>query len=71
MQSNYDFKLHGLQNQSYFLTHTVNNCYQVRVAYRQALKEVDFSVNLLAFPSQAANFGINSNGPIIAQSFGQ
>jgi len=71
MQSNYDFKLHGLQNQSYFLTHTVNNCYQVRVAYRQALKEVDFSVNLLAFPNQAANFGINSNGPIIAQSFGQ
>jgi hypothetical protein len=71
MQSNYDFKLHGLQNQSYFLTHTVNNCYQIRVAYRQPLKEVDFSVNLLAFPTQSVNFGINSNGPIIAQSFGQ
>jgi hypothetical protein len=71
MEANYDFKLHGLQNQSYFLTHTVNNCYQIRVAYRQPLKEVDFSVNLLAFPTQSVNFGINSNGPIIAQSFGQ
>ena len=71
MQSNYDFKLHGLQNQSYFLTHTVSDCYQIRVAYRQPLKEVDFSLNLLAFPTQSVNFGINSNGPIIAQSFGQ
>jgi hypothetical protein len=71
MQGNYDFKLHGLQNQSYFLTHTVSDCYQIRVAYRQALKEVDFSLNLLAFPTQSVNFGINSNGPIIAQSFGQ
>jgi hypothetical protein len=71
MQANYDFKLHGLQNQSYFVTHTVNDCYQIRVAYRQALKEVDFSFDLLAFPTQSVNFGINSNGPIIAQSFGQ
>jgi hypothetical protein len=71
MQSNYDFKLHGLQNQSYFITHTVENCYQIRVAYRQPLREVDFSVNLLAFPTQSVNFGINSNGPIVAQSFGQ
>ena len=70
-QGDYDFKLHGLQNQSYFLTHTVEDCYQIRVAYRQALKEVDFSFNLLAFPSQTVNFGINSGGPIINQSFGQ
>ncbi|HKW44690.1 MAG TPA: hypothetical protein VJN22_03475, partial [Candidatus Eremiobacteraceae bacterium] len=66
MQADYDFKLHGLQNQSYFLTHTVEDCYQIRVAYRQPLKEVDFSINLLAFPTQSVNFGINSNGPIVA-----
>ncbi len=70
-QGDYDFKLHGLQDQSYFLTHTVEDCYQIRIAYRQALKEVDFSLNLLAFPNQAVNFGINNNGPIISQSFGQ
>lgn len=65
---NYDFKLHGLQGQSYFLSHTVNDCYQVRVAYRQPLKEVDVSLNLLAFPSQSVNFGINNSGPIIPQN---
>jgi hypothetical protein len=68
---NYDFKLHGLQGQNYFLSHTVNDCYQVRVAYLQPLKEVDLSVSLLAFPGESATFGINNNGPIIAQSFGQ
>ncbi len=66
---NYDFKLHGLQGQSYFLSHTVADCYQVRLAYRQPLKEVDISLNLLAFPSESANFGINNSGPIIPQNF--
>lgn len=68
---NYDFKLHGLQGQNYFLSHTVNDCYQVRLAYHQPLKEFDLSVSLLAFPNESATFGINNNGPIIAESFGQ
>ena len=65
----YDFHLHGLQGQNYYLTHTVSDCYVVRVAYHQPLKEVDVSFSLLAFPSQSASFGINNNGPIIAQPF--
>lgn len=68
---NYDFRLHGLQGQNYYLTHTVGDCYVVRIAYHQPLKEVDVSLALLAFPSQSASFGINNNGPIIAQGFGQ
>lgn len=68
-QGNYDFKLHGLQGQNYYLTHTVGNCYQIRVAYLQPLKEVTFGISLLAFPGQGVNFGINSNGPIVPQSF--
>ena len=67
---NYDFKLHGLQGQNYFLSHTVSDCYQVRLAYHQPLKEVDVSVSLLAFPGEGVSFGINNNGPIIAQSAG-
>ena len=66
---NYDFKLHGLQGQNYFLTHTVNDCYQIRLAYRQALHELDVSFALLAFPSQAVNFGLTGNS-ILPQSFG-
>lgn len=70
-QGTYDWKLHGLQGQNYYLTHTVGDCYQVRVAYLQPLREVDFSFRLLAFPGQTANFGINNRGPIINQSFAQ
>jgi len=66
----YDFTLHGLQGQNWFLSHTVGNCYVVQVAYHQPLKEVDVSLGLLAFPNQFATFGINNNGPIIAQGFG-
>jgi hypothetical protein len=66
----YDFTMHGLQGQNWFLSHTVGNCYVVRIAYHQPFKEVDVSLGLLAFPSQAATFGINNNGPIVAQGFG-
>ncbi|MBV8082354.1 MAG: LPS-assembly protein LptD [Candidatus Eremiobacteraeota bacterium] len=66
---NYDFKLHGLQGQNYFLTHTVGDCYQIRLAYRQALHEFDVSFALLAFPSQAVNFGLTGSS-ILPQSFG-
>lgn len=68
---NYDFRLHGLQGQNYFLTHTVNDCYQIRIAYRQPLHEVDLSINLLAFPSQGVNFGLNGRASILPQNFGQ
>jgi len=67
----YDFSVHGLQGQNWFLSHTVGNCYVVQVAYHQPLKEVDVSLGLLAFPNQFATFGINNNGPIIAQGFGE
>ena len=65
------FSTTQLQGQNYYLTHTVNDCYVIRVAYHQPLKEVDISFGLLAFPSQSASFGINNNGPIIAQGFGE
>ncbi len=65
----YDFQQHSLQGQNWYLTHTVSNCYVVRIAYLQPLKEVDVSLALLAFPGQTASFGINNNGPIIAQPF--
>jgi len=65
----YDFKQHGVQGGTYFLQHTVGDCYQVRIAYRQPLREVDISFNLLAFPSETAGFGINAQGPILPTSF--
>jgi hypothetical protein len=71
MLANYDFKLHGLQGQNYYLTHNVNDCYLVRVAYLQPLHEVDLSVELLAFPGQGVSFGFTNQGSLLPQSFGQ
>ena len=65
----FDFKTHTMEGQNYFLTHNVNDCYQVRLAYREPLHELDLSVSLLAFPSQAVNFGLTGSS-ILPQSFG-
>ena len=71
MLANYDFKLHGLQGQNYYLTHNVNNCYLVRVSYLQPLHEVDLSLSLLAFPGEGVSFGFtNQGGSLLPQSFG-
>jgi hypothetical protein len=70
MLASYDFKLHGLQGQNYYLTHNVNNCYLVRLAYLQPLHEVDLSVSLLAFPGQGVSFGFTNQGSLLPQSFG-
>jgi hypothetical protein len=65
----FDFKTHAMEGQNYFLTHNVSDCYQVRIAYREPLHEIDLSVSLLAFPSQAVNFGLTGSS-ILPQSFG-
>ena len=71
MLASYDFKLHGLQGQNYYLTHNVNNCYLVRVAYLQPLHEVDLSLSLIAFPGEGVSFGFTRQGSLLQQSFGE
>ncbi|MDE2572745.1 MAG: hypothetical protein KGM44_09525 [bacterium] len=63
------FGQRGIFNKAIYYRHIVGNCYEVQVAYREDLHEIDATINLLAFPSRTANFGINQNGPIIPQSF--
>ncbi|TAM62382.1 hypothetical protein EPN52_00380 [bacterium] len=63
------FGQRGIRNKAIYYRHIVGNCYEVQLSYREDLKEFDATINLLAFPSRAASFGINQNGPIIPQSF--
>jgi len=63
------FGQHGLLNKAIYYRHIVGNCYEIQLSYREDLKEFDATINLLAFPSRSANFGIGQNGPIIPQSF--
>ncbi len=48
-----------------YLTKTIGNCYQVQVLYNQDSKLVSVSLNLLAFPSHPAGFGVGQGGAII------
>jgi hypothetical protein len=67
-----DWKNHmRLESKNIYYRHVVGNCYEIRLAYNEDLKQVTASVNLLAFPSRVANFGLGqtSLGSIIPQSF--
>ena len=70
--TNVDWKNHGrLENKNIYYRHVVGNCYEIRLAYSEDTKQVTATIDLLAFPSHVANFGIGqtSLGSIIPQSF--
>ncbi|HYW53195.1 MAG TPA: hypothetical protein VE826_04445, partial [Dongiaceae bacterium] len=59
-----------LESKNIYYRHIVGNCYEIRLAYNQDLKQVTATVDLLAFPSHVLNFGLGqtSLGSIIPQS---
>ena len=61
-----DWKNKGrLINKNLYYHRVIGDCYEIRVQYNQNLKQVNVTLNLLAFPSRAASFGINKQGPIL------
>ena len=67
-----NWKAHArLESKNIYYRHIVGNCYEIRLSYSQDTKQVTASIDLLAFPSHALNFGIGqtSLGSIIPQSF--
>ncbi|MHB8178725.1 MAG: hypothetical protein ACYDA5_05465 [Vulcanimicrobiaceae bacterium] len=65
-----DWKNKGrIENKTIYLSKIIGNCYEVQLQYNQASRQVNVALNLLAFPSQTANFGIGHNGPIIPSTF--
>jgi hypothetical protein len=66
-----DWKNHmRLESKNIYYRQVIGDCYEVRIAYNQDLKTVAVTLDILAFPSQALNFGIgNQNSSIIPTSF--
>ncbi len=67
-----DWKNHmRLESKNIYYRHIVGNCYEIRIAYNEDLKQVTAGIDLLAFPSHALNFGLGSTSlsSIIPQSF--
>lgn len=64
-----DWKAHGrLENKNIYYSRIIGDCYEVRVQYNQSLRQVNVTLDLLAFPSRAASFGIGNTGPIFPSS---
>jgi len=64
-----DWKNHArLTDKNIYYHIVIGNCYEIRVQYNENLKAVNVTLNLLAFPSRAASFGITRNGPILPGS---
>jgi hypothetical protein len=66
-----DWKNHmRLESKNIYYRQIIGDCYEVRIAYNQDLKTIAVTLDILAFPSQALNFGLgNQNSSIIPQSF--
>ncbi len=60
----------AIENKSVYYSRIIGDCYQMQVQYNQNSRTVNLTLSLLAFPSHAAGFGINtSGGSIIPSSF--
>lgn len=67
-----DWKSRGrLESKNIYYRHVIGECYEIRLSYNEDLKQVTASVDLLAFPSRALNFGLASTSlsSIIPGSF--
>ena len=65
-----DWKNKGrLENKSIYYSRIIGDCYQVQLQYNQNARAINVTVSLLAFPSEAATFGVTTTGSIIPSSF--
>lgn len=56
-----------IENKTIYYSRIIGDCYRVNVLYNQAQRTVNVTVDILAFPSHAATFGINTAGGQIVQ----
>lgn len=65
-----DWKNKGrIENKSIYYSRIIGDCYEIQLQYNQNSRTVNMTVSLLAFPSHAASFGLNTTGSIIPTSF--
>jgi hypothetical protein len=57
-----------IENKQLYYSRIIGDCYQILLSYNQPLKQINFSVNILAFPSHSANFGISTQGGPLFQN---
>ncbi len=58
-----------IENKSIFYSHIIGGCYEFQLQYNQSASTVNLAVFILAFPTQAAEFQLNSSGTVLPSSF--
>jgi len=67
--TNVDWKSRGrLESKNVYYRRVIGDCYELLIGYNQDLKQVTVTVEILAFPSHAASFGLQNQGSIIPGS---
>ena len=56
-------------NKSIYYSRIIGDCYQIQLSYNQNSRELNATINLLAFPSRAATFGLTNRGSLIPSGF--
>lgn len=57
-----------IENKSIYYSRIIGDCYELQLQYNQNSRTVNVTLNLLAFPSRGASFGLNTNGGSIIPS---
>ncbi len=58
-----------IENKSIYYSRIIGDCYQIALSYNENSRELDATINILAFPSHAATFGLTNRGSLIPTSF--
>jgi hypothetical protein len=69
--TNIDWKSHGrLEDKNIFYRRIIGDCYELLIGYNQDLKQVTATVEILAFPSHTASFGLANSTSILPGNLG-
>lgn len=58
-----------IENKSIYYSRIIGDCYEIQLSYNQNSRELNATINILAFPSHAATFGLTNRGSLIPTGF--
>jgi hypothetical protein len=58
-----------IENKTIYYNRIIGDCYEIQLSYNQNSRELNATINVLAFPSHAASFGLTNRGSIIPSGF--
>ena len=58
-----------IENKTIYYSRIIGNCYQIQLSYSELSRELDATIDILAFPSHAATFGLTNRGSIVPSGF--